>query len=146
MTDTQRGYWIWETEDFDATEEEAQRVAAFVLNETIRVLAYPIYGVTRLEHELQDGLRAGGATLGMLDEFRASIEDAATRVALEVAPLLASRQESILLSLRQRDPWAITALFGEALALALAGVDRWYPEPKRGTPTLARRQDAPPAA
>lgn len=121
------GYWIWETEGFEATEEEAQEIAALVLGEVVRVLAYPMYGVTRQERELFELVRGADGSVALVDGYRTAIEDATARIAVEVVPLMASREEAILSSLGVGDRWAITAVFGEALALALTGVDRWYP-------------------
>ncbi len=141
---TGRGYYIWETEDFDATEEDAQEIAAFVLTQAVHTLAYPIYGVKRTEHELQDHIKQGGGSVLLVDEFRDAVEESTSRVAMEVAPLLASRQEAILDCLRAGDRWGITTIYGEVLALALAGVDRWYPQPRPWRPPSIA--PTPPAA
>ncbi len=125
------GYYFWETELLDDTEAEAREVAALVLYQTVRTLAFPIYGIPRLEHALQGCMRKIGGPVDLVDEYRESLIDATCRLALEVAPLLAPREGEILSAIEANDRAAITAIFGEMLAGALAGTDRWYPQGER---------------
>lgn len=115
------GYYTWETSDMgDIT---AEQLVEEMVGHAVEDLVWPRYRLERYEDLIQQYIRQGGGSVLLLDSFRDQVQHASVSLALLFGPVLLARRQQLL----DADPQALTAIYGEAVALAISNAEAWLP-------------------